>query len=69
MDFDAAWCALGHCGQFVGFMERNKWDYDELVIEGENWAQLKRLLESAVANPSNEALQAVFDFMQGLWPK
>ena len=66
VDFDAETCRLGDCGQFVGFMQKNKWGYDGFVIEGGRWAQLKSLLETAATGPSNETLQAVFDYMQGL---
>ena len=68
VNFDADRCTLGDCGQFVGFMEKNKWGYDQFVIEGERWARVKQLLVVAAANPSDETLQAVFDFMQSLRP-
>ncbi len=51
---------------FVGFMENNKWGYDQWTITEEQADRLKGLLLVAVAYPTQEKLQAVFDYMQTL---
>ena len=66
VDFDRETDSLGDCGDFVGFMERNKWGYSYVAVDKARWAQLKSLLEAVVLEPSSASLQAVFDFMQGL---
>lgn len=66
VDFDADAGYLGDCGQFVGFMQKDKWGYGYIIVKGEKWARVKQLLRAAVADPSDTTLQAVFDYMQGL---
>jgi len=53
----------------VGFMQRNKWDYDEIRCEGDDWSEIKRLLVVAVTEPSRETLGAVDDKIQSLLPE
>ena len=53
----------------VGFMSRNKWSYDYIHCDGEDWAEIKRLLEAAVTDTCRETLQAVDDKIQSLLPE
>ncbi len=52
--------------RIVGFMENNKWDYDEKVCPEELWEEIKDLLEWAVENPSYESLKSVNDAVQSI---
>ena len=68
VDFDSDGCSIGIVipGELKGFIENNKWGYQEFWIKGENWIQLKKLLELAVTNPSRESTKKIWDFMQEL---
>lgn len=50
----------------VGFMENNKWDYDYVHANAEQWAEIKRLLIAAVTEPSVATLKAANDAIQAL---
>ena len=50
----------------VGFMSRNKWGYDYIHCNGEDWIEIKRLLGAAVVNICRETLRAVDDKIQSL---
>lgn len=52
----------------VGFMENNKWDYDEWETTEEQRDEIVRLLLAAKAKPSDEAFQAVYDYIQTCKP-
>ena len=54
---------------WVGFMENNKWGYDEFRVKGEHQEHIRYLVEVAVTAPSNENFQELFDYMQTLKPK
>ena len=67
VDFDADYCVIGIIpGEFKGFMENNKWGYEEFYLEGKEWNELKKLLEIAVKNPSRTLFNNVWDFIQKL---
>jgi hypothetical protein len=52
---------------FVGFMENNKWGYDQWAITEEQADELKaRLVAMFAAGVTQEALQGIFDYMQTL---
>ena len=53
----------------VGFMSRNKWGHDYIHCDGKDWAEIRRLLEAAVADTCRETLQAVDDKIQSLLPE
>ena len=58
----------GARGGFVGFMENNKWGYESFKCSDNQTREIKRLLELAVKNPSNETLQVASDYIQSLNP-
>lgn len=53
----------------VGFMENNKWDYNEFKIGKVEWGILKHLITTALIDKTKEAFKAVDDYMQSLLPK
>ncbi len=53
---------------WVGFMENNKWGYDEFTCTLPQSQRLEELLIEAIEKLSNETLQAVFNYMQTLRP-
>ena len=53
---------------YIGFMENNKWDYDEWETTEKQRDEIVRLLLVARSAPSNEAFQAVFDYIQTCKP-
>lgn len=63
---DYKWYPLGHCGDFVGFMVSNKWDYPSIRPTPDQAKAIRALVEAAAASPTSEAFQAVFDYIQGL---
>ena len=66
VDFDKPAYSFGIIpGEFVGFMENNKWDYEYTrQTTPEEWAEIKGLLEELVANPCREAANAVWNAVQ-----
>ena len=54
---------------WTGFMENNKWGYDEFLCTKEQSAEIRRLLELAATKPTAKKLQAVFDYIQTCKPK
>lgn len=64
VDFTTDTYSFGDCHEFIGFMENNKWGYDYVEASEEQWNLIKDLLLTAVDNPSDENLQAVFDEIQ-----
>ncbi len=50
----------------VGFMENNKWDYDYVQADEEEWREIRQLLEIAVDDPTNENLNSVHVAIQNL---
>lgn len=53
----------------VGFMENNKWEYDEIICDGDKWKEIKQLVVLAVENPNRETLKALNDKIQSLLKK
>lgn len=78
VNFDAEDCIFGiipECedepfgephGTLIGFMENNKWGYDAVFAKGEVWKEIRRLLEVAVTEMTNESFRAVNDAIQAL---
>ena len=61
---------LGNCEDlFIGFMENNKWAYEEWYTTKEQHTIIVSLLQKAIDNPSNETLQEVFDYIQTCTPE
>ena len=68
VDFDKP-IRLGYLPcRFVGFMENNKWDYDEWQTTEVQSKEIVRLLEALVTNPTSESAQGVFDYLQTCIP-
>lgn len=67
VDFDQP-ITLGDCGGFIGFMENNKWGYEEWVTTPEQSATIRQLVDVVVTNPGPATLQSLFDFVQGCKP-
>lgn len=53
-------------GDWKGFMENNKWGYDEWKASNEESSMIRSLCEEAAATPCNEAFQKLFDYFQTL---
>lgn len=72
VDFDAP-ITLGDCSTFVGFMENNKWGYDEWTCSPEQSAQIRRQAEEIAANRNDsgklfELLPTFANFLQTCRP-
>jgi hypothetical protein len=71
VNFDSP-ITLGHCGRFAGFMENNKWGYDERTLTAEQSAEVRRQAENLVrlaglGNPIETELQTFCDTIQASW--
>ena len=64
--FDNVTLCLGDCGEFIGFMENNKWGYDYVEVNKENSDKLKDMLCNIVDNPTTNSLHELFLFIQSL---
>jgi hypothetical protein len=49
---------------YIGVMVNNKWDYPQWDSTPEQGARIRELLEEAVVNPSSNAFQAAYDYIQ-----
>lgn len=54
-------------GEWVGFIENNKWGYDEFDLTSAQSAKVRALCESLAAYPSNKTAQALNDYVQSLY--
>ena len=50
----------------VGFMENNKWGYGYVRCPAEDFVKIRRLLETAVLDPTHDNFKAVDDKIQSL---
>lgn len=57
---------FGDCGEFVGFMENNKWGHPYVYANPDQWVRIKALVIAAIEQPTNTTLQMVFDAIQAL---
>lgn len=66
VDFDAKTYRFGILpGEFVGFMENNKWDYNYTrELTPKEWEKVKALLVDAVTNPTKKTTRVVWDYIQ-----
>lgn len=53
-------------GEWIGFMENNKWGYDYVHLTAGECATIRGLVTNYVISPSNDTAQSLFDFMQRL---
>jgi len=68
VDFDSP-INLGDNDRFIGFMENNKWGYDEWVISEEQTKEVRDLVSEVVRSPSNQTLQRLYDYLQKCAPE
>jgi len=67
VDFNADGCYFGVLSDGkIGFMENNKWDYEEFYCSGNDWQDIKKLLIEAVSLPTKKSLMAVDFKIQSL---
>lgn len=68
VDFDAEGYEFGVIpGEFIGFMENNKWDYGYTrKTSPEEWAEIKRLIGELVNEPTKERAGAVWGAIQAV---
>lgn len=72
VDFNDKAYSFGVCesgdgdGRFVAFMENNKWDYDYVEADTEQFGRIKRLLETAINTKALDDTHAVWDAIQKL---
>jgi hypothetical protein len=74
VDFDSEWTLgilpegasliEGRYTRKAGFMENNKWDYEEFAPTPEERAAIRAALEEAAVRRNKSALQRVYDLMQ-----
>lgn len=70
VDFDSTGCWIGIIpGEFQGFMENNKWGYDGFWVKGEDWENLKKILEITLNLPSKESTKFFWNLIQKLKKK
>lgn len=50
----------------VGFMENNKWGYDEFEVKGFKWLYLKKLIITALEDQKENNFRAIDEYMQSL---
>lgn len=59
--------SIGHCGDFIGIMENNKWGYNERQMTEEELIQFKVLInELHSAKDRGIVLKKIWDWFQGL---
>lgn len=63
VDFDEP-ITLGDCKMFTGFMENNKWGYPEWAVTPEQHAAINGMVRVLAKEPTQELLQAFFDYIQ-----
>jgi hypothetical protein len=67
VDFDSP-ISFGDCGEFVGFLENNKWGYPEFTLTPEQDAEVKTGLRELVAAPTYGKCRAFWDRVQTFRP-
>jgi len=60
--------SLGDCGDFVGFMENNKWGYPEFTLTPEQDAALKQALSELACAPSWDKCRALWALCETFRP-
>lgn len=67
--FDEKKLTLGSIpGGAIGFMENNKWDYDEWETTEDQRDVIVRLIHVVMDDPSNESFQVLFNYIQTCKP-
>jgi hypothetical protein len=73
-NFYHGYAAIGDCGQFIGIMQNNKWDYPERNMTPEEIATFLSFIDNAMVNDNKDEdddtvpniLKALWDWMQTL---
>ena len=55
--------------QFIGFMENNKWDYEEGRCTADSFRTIRKAFEAAVLSPTLETLRVAFQAVQDAIPE
>jgi hypothetical protein len=59
---------IGDCGQFVGFMERNKWNYPERYLTEDEGHNIIAFLDKAMRIQEGASSETTLDIvLQNLW--
>jgi hypothetical protein len=72
VDFDAQTCYLGVCENedgepyYIGFMQNNKWGYDEILCDEEAFTDLKQKITTALKTDNEEDFIIVQQTMQNM---
>ena len=56
-------------GGIIGFMENNKWDYDEWETTEDQRDEILRFIHAVMDDPSDESFQDLFNYIQTCKPK
>lgn len=60
LEFSDGALPLGNCGEFVGFIADNKWDYPERMTAPEEFAQIMAIIDAAMkANEQGGEINAI----------
>lgn len=54
-------------GDFVGFMENNKWGYQSFEVAGERWCRLRAMVAALVEGRTMAQHRELVAYMQELW--
>lgn len=66
IDFENERYYIGDCGEFIGFMENNKWGYPERMLTPDEARQVSQIVAEADAcKGDNDAVKA---WLEKLWP-
>ena len=48
LEFSDGHLPIGNCGQFIGFMPNNKWDYPERLTTADEFASIIKIIDEAM---------------------
>lgn len=68
VDFDQP-IKLGDCGSFIGFIESNKWGYPQWHVTAEQAEEIRRQVRDIASSPTQEKLQAFYEYIQTCTPE
>lgn len=78
LHFSAGAVPIGDCGEFIGFMANNKWDYPERMTTPEEFTQIMAIIDEAIRldeqggcldkiiENTNEKLDELWTYLQTL---
>lgn len=73
LEFSSGALPIGHCGEFIGFMANNKWDYPERSTTPEEFAAIMEVVDEAMRLNSEggdlrEIWKNTYNKLDELWP-